>query len=160
MPRKEPKVFKKGDFIIGYTTSFRMGNILEFSFDPPLAGKNGYNREYMNTCFIDAIRDSFLVGGFSQMIDMRESGGEFLVGVEDRLYEVSDDFQIGEYINSYIAVGSGDNHAMGALSAIDIIEKDLPKKYHRTIEEKITIGLESASQFSGWVSEPFDIINT
>ena len=30
-----PKIFKKGDFILGFTSSFRFGKIIEHSFTPP-----------------------------------------------------------------------------------------------------------------------------
>ena len=32
---KLTKVFKVGEFLIGYTTSFRMGQILQYSWTPP-----------------------------------------------------------------------------------------------------------------------------
>src|SRR3546814_10742010 len=33
--RKDPKVFRVGDCIIGFTSSFRMGPLLAHSFQPP-----------------------------------------------------------------------------------------------------------------------------
>ena len=33
--RKQPKVFRNGDFLIGYTDSFRMGQLLQYKMSPP-----------------------------------------------------------------------------------------------------------------------------
>jgi len=32
---KHPKVFRNGKFIIGYTHSFRLGDVLRYAFNPP-----------------------------------------------------------------------------------------------------------------------------
>jgi ATP-dependent protease HslVU (ClpYQ) peptidase subunit len=33
--RSDEKVFLTGDFIMGFTTSFRMGQLLRYAFSPP-----------------------------------------------------------------------------------------------------------------------------
>ena len=33
--RTDVKVFKNGPFVLGFTSSFRMGQILQYKFDPP-----------------------------------------------------------------------------------------------------------------------------
>ena len=38
--RKDPKVFINGNFLMGFTTSFRMGQLLQYSFKPPEHPKN------------------------------------------------------------------------------------------------------------------------
>ena len=42
--RKYPKVFKVNDFAIGCTTSFRVIQLIRFSFKPPKINKN---QEYL-----------------------------------------------------------------------------------------------------------------
>ena len=65
--RKDPKVFKVGNFLIGYTSSFRMGQILRFNFNPlkyvPEIHNDEY--EYMCTDFIDEVRVCFREGGYT-----------------------------------------------------------------------------------------------
>jgi ATP-dependent protease HslVU (ClpYQ) peptidase subunit len=161
MSRKDPKVFRNGEFIFGFTSSFRMGDLLQHSLQIPEPHEDGYTREYMCTDFIDEVRACFMAGGVAGLEGSVESGGNFLVGVADKLYEISDDYQVGEYINDFICIGCGDNHAMGALYAIQQVAGDITRKnLVLTPKDKIQLALEAAAEFSGWVKEPFHIIHT
>jgi ATP-dependent protease HslVU (ClpYQ) peptidase subunit len=44
-----------------------------------------------------------------------ESLGKFLVGVRGRLFCIESDFQVGEGVQDYAAVGSGSAYALGAM---------------------------------------------
>lgn len=147
--RKDEKVFKVGDFIIGCTSSFRMIQLLRFSFNPPeVKEKDIY--EYMCTNFIDSVRECFKNGGYLQKYtDGDEKGGTFLVAYKNRLFRIEDDFQVAENLNGIDAVGCGSNYALGALYALE--KQDLTPK------EKVLKSLEAASFFSAGVSEPFII---
>ena len=161
MSRKDPKVFKNGDFIFGFTDSFRMGDLLQHSLVVPPPGDDGYTREYKCTDFIAALRLCLIEGGFSEVDNNVETGGNFLVGVGDKLYEISSDYQVGQYINDYMCVGCGDNHAMGALYAIEVLSPDITRKgLIPTPEDKVKIALAAAAEFSWWVKEPFHVIST
>lgn len=52
--RKDSKVFLRGEFVMGFTTSFRMGQLLQHKFVPPqiLDGVDPY--DYM-PAFIDSV---------------------------------------------------------------------------------------------------------
>ena len=54
--RADPKVFVNRGFAMGFTTSFRMGQLLRFKFVPPPVpeGKDPY--EYMVTDFVEGVR--------------------------------------------------------------------------------------------------------
>lgn len=56
--RTDSKVFRRGNFLIGGTTSFRMLQLLRYKLEIPTIG-NKDMMEYMCTDFIDAV-DSFL----------------------------------------------------------------------------------------------------
>lgn len=45
--RKDPKVFRVGDCLIGYTSSFRMGHLLRFKFRPPEQRPSADDFEYL-----------------------------------------------------------------------------------------------------------------
>jgi len=62
--RKDPKVFKNGPFLIGCTSSFRMIQLLQYSFKAPRHDKSLSEDKYMATKFIDAVRECFSGGGF------------------------------------------------------------------------------------------------
>jgi len=151
--RKDPKVFKVGDFIIGCTTSFRMINLLRFNLKPPKMYEGQGVYEYMCTDFIEAIRKVFKQGGYAKVDKGEESGGTFLIGYKNRLFEIEDDFQVAESMESYNSCGCGKYYALGALNQLNSM-KDL------TPEEIIKGALDTAVKFSGGVRPPFVIEHT
>jgi len=54
--RKDPKVFKKDEMVIGYTSSFRMGQLLCFKLKIPKQPSKMDDYEYLCTLFVDAVR--------------------------------------------------------------------------------------------------------
>jgi ATP-dependent protease HslVU (ClpYQ) peptidase subunit len=150
--RKDSKVFKNGEFVIGCTSSFRMIQLLRFSFKPTEIGdKDVY--EYMCTDFINGVRKCFKTGGYLQKYtDGDEKGGTFLVAYKNRLFKVEDDFQVGETINGFDSCGCGQDFALGAMFALE--------KEELTTEQKLTKALEAAGFLSTGVRSPFVIIST
>ena len=150
--RKDEKVFKVGDFIIGCTSSFRMIQLLRFSFKPPeIKSKNIY--EYMCTDFINAVRECFKNGGYLQKYsDGDEKGGTFLVAYKNRLFRIENDFQVAESLNGIDAVGCGADYALGSLHILS--------RQNLTPKEKVLKSLKTASFFSAGVSKPFVINGT
>lgn len=149
--RKDVKVFKNKDFIIGCTSSFRMIQLLRFKFVPPFINdKDIY--EYMCTDFVDTIRQCFKDGGFIQKDKEVESGGTFLVAYKDRLFVIYDDFQVGETANGINACGCGEDYAKGAMFQLNDLDI--------TTNQKVTKALESAAFFSAGVCAPFHLLTT
>jgi len=113
-----PKVFRKGPFLIGYTTSFRMGQLLEHSLHVPAQGKERDDMRFMVTVFVEHVRQLLKDRGMAKVEANAESGGQFLVGYNRRLYSVQTDFQVNEMADGFDAVGSGAEYALGALAAL------------------------------------------
>lgn len=149
--RRDPKVFLNGKFLIGYTSSFRMGQILRFKFIPPPIPRNQDLYKYMCTSFIDVARKALKKGGYSEIDSNVERGGTFLVGVRDRLFNIQQDFQVGESYEDYDTVGCGESYALGAFAAQS--EKMDPTK-------RVVQALQIAEKFSGGVRAPFVILTT
>ena len=147
--RADEKVFTNGEFVMGFTTSFRMGQILRYRFTPPPITTADLRR-YMATEFIDAARSAMKDGGYLKVSDGREDGGTFLVGVRGQLFAVEDDFQVGVSCDGYDAVGCGHDIAKGALFAT----QGMPP------EQRINIALEAAARFSAGVRPPFVVERT
>ena len=145
--RADHKVFRNGEVIIGITSSFRMGQILRYNLSVPDLAEGQDLDHYMVTTFIEAVRKAFADGGFTSFNDGKEVGGQFLVGIRGRLFEVDSDFQVGEQICGFAAVGCGFELALGAISALENTNFDAI--------EKLKIALDSAEQFSGGVRRPF-----
>jgi ATP-dependent protease HslVU (ClpYQ) peptidase subunit len=159
--RRDKKVFHlKGvkDAVIGYTSSFRMGQLLMYKEglidfrDIYAYGKNAVGHEYLVTKFIPNVISLLEEGGYSKSINGEKSGGEFLFGYKDRLYKIESDFQVAESLDSFDACGSGEEFALGSLySTIDSNLSPI---------ERVHKALKSASHFSVGVSAPFYILNT
>lgn len=143
--RKDEKVFINGSYLFGFTTSFRMGQLLQYSFEPP-APTDDLDK-FMRTTFVDAIRDCLKTGGYASKNNEAESGGEFLVGVSGRLFSVSSDYQVGEASIGFDAVGIGESPALGALFAL--------RQSEMSPKQRVRVALEAAERFNAGVRAPF-----
>jgi hypothetical protein len=114
--RADTKVWASGSYAFGFTSSFRMGQLLRYAFEPPALAR-GDLHHFMVTVFVDAVRTCLKDGGWARKDSEQEQGGDFLVGVAGHLFRVSNDYQVGESANLYDAVGCGDELALGALHA-------------------------------------------
>lgn len=148
--RNDDKVFKNGEFIMGFTSSFRMGQLLRYYFSPPPC--NTWDVEkYMVTDFVDAVRRCLKEGGFAHISNNEEEGGVFLVGFKERLFKIEGDYQVAWNTVPFDAVGCGDHLALGAMHILNKLEK--------TPEEKITAALQVAETYSAGVRGPFKIVS-
>ena len=151
--RKDPKVFINGEFIMGYTSSFRMGQILRFSFKPPehkeYEKKSDY--EFLCTDFIKAIRKCLKDEGYARIKDNEDLGGHFLIGYKGKLYGVGGDFQVSEVATNYDACGCGEAYALGALKILSVTKQSPKTQVHKA--------LEAAEYFSAGVSGPYTILS-
>jgi ATP-dependent protease HslVU (ClpYQ) peptidase subunit len=145
--RTDEKVFRNGPFVMGFTTSFRMGQLLHHAFVPPSLPDENLDR-YMTVDFINGIRQCLKDGGWAQTNDSQEVGGTFLVGVRDQLYTIESDYQVGKAAISYDACGSGEDFAKGSLFSTPGQE---PKVRIRT-------ALKAAAANSVSVAGPFSIL--
>lgn len=150
--RKDTKVFKvQGRFLIGYTSSFRMGQLLRFKLKVAEQTEDQEDYEYMCTTFIDAVRELLKKEGYTKTESNRESIGTFLVGYKGRLYGIADDLQVAEGVDTYDTCGCGGKYASGAM---EVLVNQLP---NQDPLEKIKEALEVAVKFSGGVRPPFNL---
>jgi ATP-dependent protease HslVU (ClpYQ) peptidase subunit len=145
------KVFRRGQFLIGYTTSFRMGQLLQYRLE--VAERERFspttNMEYMVTQFVPAIRELFKQGGYASIHDSQESGGQFLVGYYHQLFLISGDFAVIRSREDFAAVGCGTEFAIGAMSA----------NLHLGPKARIKNALKITARHSGGVSGPFTVMS-
>ena len=149
--RADSKVFKNGEFLFGFTTSFRMGQLIQYAFQPPKQMEDQDVFAYMCTTFVDALRSCFKAGGFAKRDSEVESAGTFLVGYRGRLFEISGDYQVGESVDGYLSCGCGREYASGAMFAT----KDLAL----SPEERLVLALRAAEHHSAAIRGPF-VINS
>lgn len=148
--RSDSKVFRSGEYVFGFTSSFRMGQLLRYKLAAPPPPDDDVHR-FMATVFVDMVRECLKAGGYARKSNEEESAGCFLVGVRGRLFEIASDYQVGENLDGYAAVGCGSQVALGAMYAAPLVATP----YHR-----IKTALEAAERFSAGVRAPFAIVRT
>jgi ATP-dependent protease HslVU (ClpYQ) peptidase subunit len=160
--RSDAKVFTKLGFeantytpvgwIMGFTSSFRMGQLLRYKLElPKVPATADTLEEFMATAFVDAARAALSAGGWLSKDKDRESGGMFLVGVRGELFCVQSDFQVARAADGYDAVGCGDELALGSLYST--IGKT-------GVEDRLLTALRAAEHHSAGVAGPFTIVET
>ncbi|GAA3604541.1 MULTISPECIES: hypothetical protein [Kineosporia] len=147
--RSDTKVFQVGPYIMGFTTSYRMGQLLRYSLEIGEPDTWDVDR-FMATTFIDAVRQCLTDGGYAKAEDGREEGGDFLVGIHGRLYVIGSDYQVGHTMAGYSAVGSGYLVALGSLhsTATSLIDS----------RQRTVMALEAAVELTDGVRPPFTVL--
>ena len=155
--RIDPKVFKVGQYGIGFIDSFRMGQILQYSWTPPKYTVTKGNKsldKFMRTKFVNSIKEAFRESGygvFSGNSEDGDQGGVFLISVSGtgRIFTMDSDFHIGEVDVGYMAEGAGQELALGSLYSTTAI---------KTPRKRVRMALEAAAKFNMSVRGPFTII--
>lgn len=147
--RTDPKIYRVSSMLIGFTSSFRMGQLLGYKLKVPDHDPRYDAARYMATEFVDACRTCLKDGGFAGKKDDVETGGLFLVAYRQRIFEIDSDYQVGEQAQPYSSVGCGFDLALGSLyTSAGII--DDPRV-------RIEKALEAAAAYSAGVRAPFII---
>ncbi len=166
--RADQKVFRNGDYLFGFTSSFRMGQLLRYRFEPPRRHPDDDLLKFMSTEFVDGVRKILKEHGWTKIEHSVEEGGTFLVAVEGQIFRIEDDFQVGQTTYPYQACGCGEDIALGALHAIHAGHEGevlvlgqgetLADRLPDYLTEQVGDALEAAEQFSAGVRGPFHIL--
>lgn len=129
--RLNRKVFRNGRYVIGFTGSFRVGQLLQYTELPqPITNLLAH--------IINAVVP------FIQKIAGKDVD-DLLLGAAGRLFKVSSDYSVAEY-DSYAAAGTGEPYALGRL--------------HGSLgapELRVLAALEAAQAHCNGVRAPFHI---
>jgi ATP-dependent protease HslVU (ClpYQ) peptidase subunit len=148
--RADAKVFALGEFLMGFTSSFRMGQLLRYTFTPPALpdSENPDLFRYMVADFVEAARECLKKGGYAKKENEREEGGNFLVGIRGHIFDICSDYQVEETADDYNAIGCGRAFAKGALFAA----------VSHPPEKRIRMALKAAERHANGVRGPFLIL--
>lgn len=146
---QRPKIFIKGEFLIGYTTSFRMGQLLEFSWSPPEKMESQSIDTYIYKYIVDSIKKVLTSDGFAE--DTR--GGAFLFGYQGKLFSMQADFSIFE-VEDIAAVGCGADMALASLFTIS----NVALKNTMSVEEQLALSIKTAAARMVGVSTCYDYL--
>ncbi len=148
--RADQKVFVNGPMVFGFTSSFRMGQLLEHALHVPEQLPSRTDMAYLVTDFVDAVRALYRERGFMGRDAERDAGGTFLLGYRGALYTVCDDFQVARTLYPYAAVGCGAELALGAMYVTASQKRDPAAR--------IKGALAAAAEFSAAVRAPFHVV--
>lgn len=146
--RSDEKVFQNGECLFGFTSSFRMGQLLRFAFSPPSRAEKTDDYKYLVTTFTDEVRSCLKSGGYATTKDGGEQGGTFLLGYRGGLYCVHGDYQVAATADGFACCGCGDQVANGSLFT----------SVGQPPRERIETALKAAERFSAGVRGPFTIL--
>ena len=146
--RADQKVWAKDGWAFGFTSSFRMGQILRYGLQVPKRHADMDLMQFMVTEFTNAVRNCLKAAGWASKVNEREEGGVFLIGHAGRLFQMHSDYQIAESVHGYDACGCGEAYAKGALYAM---RRTTPK-------EAAEKALACAETFSAGVRGPFHVV--
>ena len=149
-----PKVFAVGDALIGFTDSFRMGQVLQYNTEFPEHPDGMDDMRYLSTIWMDTVRQSFADAGFTYVENEQESGGAFLLGYRGCLYFVDADFGITRANSGFNATGSGYALALGSLYTTDTLVND---GINISPEHRLVLAMSSAT-LTPYVRPPFTIM--
>lgn len=111
------KVFINSGFVFGYTTSFRMGQLLEYHWSAPSRTEGKSDDEYLYTDVVDSFIDLFKDNDYGHKKQHELETGEFIFGYKGRLFIHQGNHSILE-VEKFACVGSGQYHAEAAMYTI------------------------------------------
>ena len=115
--RSDLKVFKIKNILFAVSGSFRMRDILMYNLELPKRNRRESTDKYIHCKLINSIREILIDNGACIKTDESENTcpGEILIGIDNRIYKIESDFQIGETNRPYNVIGSGFREASAAL---------------------------------------------
>ena len=147
-----PKMIVRKRLVMGYTSTFRFGNLLAHNLKIPKVPPKAKSLErWMVRKFIPALRECLKDAGHNRIEHSLESGGTCLVATRKtrELFIVQSDFSILTPVE-FASVGSGCYHADAAMHVLSELSDMKPRK-------KVRKALEAAAWFVHGVRPPFDI---
>lgn len=145
-PVEMPKIFEREGVWFGICGSFRMGQILQYSLELPLGSLTDDVDRWVATDFITALREAFVAAHWGKETDGRAAGGNFLMIVKRRVYEIQGEYSFIRNLSGEYAIGSGEDYAKGSLHATRGQETDW----------RVREALDAASEFVVSVAGPYD----
>jgi ATP-dependent protease HslVU (ClpYQ) peptidase subunit len=152
--REDRKIFRSGDYIMGFCGSYRVGQILRNFGNFPDLPKNLKNPEkvvdFLIKNLIPEIRD--LLG--EHMEDSEP--WSLVIACREHFVIITDDLQVGYVTDDYSAIGAGENVALGALSVLN----DDHFFGDRTAMERAVAGVYAASLHNSSVGGNIHVYDT
>jgi hypothetical protein len=146
----DPKVFAVGEFVIGFCSSLRVGQLIRYGLQAPSHPKGKGDMDYLVMDFMDALRALLRDKGVLKKENDEETfDGKLLLGYRGHLYYVDEDFQVGRVKEGYCSIGAGSDVALGSLFSTEHISDP---------HERMTIALNACVRWNAGVRPPFNYV--
>ncbi len=114
------KMFTYEDYLVGFTCSYRMGQVLQYNTAwPKYTEDKGDLFPFMVREVVPAVRSAMKAAGFAEITEGRERIDNqaqcALVGIRGRLFHLSGNYQIDENLVGIDSVGCGGVLALGSM---------------------------------------------
>jgi len=162
-----PKIVSNGELMMGFTSSYRMGQLLQYALVPPMESLGWDVDRWVTVDFMGALMSAFTAARWDEVaLGNVAKGGNFLLAVRGRCYEVQENYAWNRFASGEYSVGSGEDIAHGALSALRPVAAMQPGRFlsveQRNIavregESRVRHALEIAVAHVGSVRPPFDL---
>lgn len=110
-----PKIVSTGKYLLGLTGDSRPGDILAYSWKPPLyRGEDPV--KFMGSKLLPSISAAFKEGNYE--VDNKEMNFSFLIAFNANLFSIGGDLSFNTSERGLFAAGSGGNYALGYLYSL------------------------------------------
>src|SRR5690606_16010835 len=115
--RADHKVFRKGrQMIIGFSGSFRVGQLLRHSWKVPRRPSSVKDdMEFMVRYVVASIKKLLMAEGIDLEDYQRDLVSEIMIGYRGKLFVIHDDYHVSVLDSPFNAIGDGASYAKGAL---------------------------------------------
>lgn len=153
--RGAPKIFKKGDVLIGTSGAALVGEALQEyapEFKRNLADSGRFIRSRVVPELRGVLREQKVIPNSEER---EEFTGEMLVGVGDCLVRIGCDFST--HPAPFDAIGSGENYALAVLWTLVDLEDD-PLMLKVKPQERLLMALRAAAEYDPYTRAPFTFL--
>lgn len=147
--RDTAKIHEVGELLIGAAGAVRLGQLLS-TLTPPTWTLDWDIDRWVTLDLVTACRQHLAGNDYDRKIETRSwIDGRWIVAVRGRAYTIHSDWSWTRPDTGIHAIGSGADHATGAIHAIDAFLPDPVERIHA--------GLHAAATHVQGVTGPFDV---
>lgn len=151
VPSVSPKIFDKGNYLLGFAGNTGLGQSFAYTFDAPTHRVNTDTYKYIYKYFVPALRDHLK----DCLSDKEEMQASFILGYQGKVFEIdTGDFQCVEYTE--LSIGSGAAYAYGSL--FSTLPNSKESLYNLSPAERVQWAVQAAITYSPTCSGPIDIL--
>ena len=161
--RTQSKLIIKDEMVIGLTTnSCKIFQVLQHKLKLPSTRKVKTEdlTEYMVVHFCPKVKsllqkeDMLTEDSDRKNSEPSMSPASFLIGIRDRMFDITEEFDVAEIDMPFMVIGGAADYSMGSLEATTNLTPQLSPEDH------LIYALKTAVKFNAGVLGPFQLTNT